>query len=161
MEFLFLCRLVLFLYDRHMSLYVAETRVVLKYQCTSLHRHCWFQYFGLLLLDISQLDQIYFKITMHPYIGRVQLHIVVQQHPWNYVASTTPCPLDANIIECWLLLKTQLKKRVHRINSVQDIEHEIQSIMTRISLVYIRNLYSSLPRRMQRIIATNGHITKY
>jgi hypothetical protein len=49
---------------------------------------------------------------------------------------------DANMIEnCWLLLKNSLQKRLYRIHSVTDMEHQIMDIWQTIPLHYIRNLY--------------------
>ena len=69
---------------------------------------------------------------------------------------------DLNIIEnCWFLLKNELKKRSHRINNVRDLEREIRDIWVNITLIYIRNLYYSIPRRLLKVIKSKGFITNY
>lgn len=69
---------------------------------------------------------------------------------------------DVNIIEnIWLLLKNQVKRHMMNIDTVDDLKAVLQHAWLSIPLMYIQNLYSSIPRRLQLVIRSKGHITKY
>lgn len=69
---------------------------------------------------------------------------------------------DVNIIEnCWLLLKNKLKRRSAAVQNVQELEQEIRKIWTSIQPMYIRCLYTSIPKRLLKVIRSKGYITKY
>ena len=55
----------------------------------------------------------------------------------------------------WLYMKRQLQK------SSVDLLREIQSMWRNIELDYIRNLYQSIPDRLDNLFKMKGHLTKY
>lgn len=103
-----------------------------------------------------------FKITMHQYIVEDPCWITklklnnIQRMLWS--AAQSP---DANIENCWLLFKNQLRKCASRINNAADLEREIRRIWTTFPIHYIQNLYKSLLQRIVRIIRSKGYTTKY
>lgn len=69
---------------------------------------------------------------------------------------------DLNIIEnCWYRLKRQLKNRRDIIRSKDQLALAIRDIWLNTPVDYIRNLYSSIPRRIRNVITSKGYITKY
>ena len=58
---------------------------------------------------------------------------------------------DLNITEnIWLFIATK-----------NDLLREIQSVWRDIELDYIRNLYQSIPDRLDNVVKMKGHLTKY
>ena len=58
---------------------------------------------------------------------------------------------DLNITEnIWLFIATK-----------NDLLREIQSVWRDIELDYIRNLYQSIPDRLDNVVRMKGHLTKY
>ena len=69
---------------------------------------------------------------------------------------------DLNIIEnIWLYMKRELQKSAVDIATKNDLLREIQSVCRNIELDYIRNLYQSIPDRLDNVIKMKGHLTKY
>ena len=69
---------------------------------------------------------------------------------------------DLNIIEnIWLYMKRELQKSAVDITTKNDLLREIQSVWRKIELDYIRNLYQSIPDRLNNVIEMKGHLTKY
>ena len=69
---------------------------------------------------------------------------------------------DLNIIEnIWLYMKREQQKSAVDIASKNDLLREIQSVWRNIKLDYIRNLYQSIPDRLDNVIKMKGHLTKY
>ena len=69
---------------------------------------------------------------------------------------------DLNIIEnIWLYMKRELQKSAVDITTKNDLLLEIQSVWRNIELDYIRNLYQSIPDRLDNVIKMKGHLTKY
>ena len=69
---------------------------------------------------------------------------------------------DLNIIEnIWLYMKRELQKSAVDIATKNDLLREIQSVWRNIELDYIRNLYQSIPDRLDNVIKMKGHLTKY
>ena len=65
---------------------------------------------------------------------------------------------DLNIIEnIWLYMKRELQKSAVDIATRVDI----QSVWRNIELDYIRNLYQSIPDRLDNVVEMKGHLTKY
>ena len=70
--------------------------------------------------------------------------------------------LDLNIIEnIWLYMKRELQKSAVDITTKNDLLREIQSVWRNIELDYIRDLYQSIPDRLNNVIEMKGHLTKY
>ena len=70
--------------------------------------------------------------------------------------------LDLNIIEnIWLYMKRELQKSAVDITTKNDLLLEIQSVWRNIELDYIRNLYQSIPDRLDNVIKMKGHLVKY
>ena len=70
---------------------------------------------------------------------------------------------DLNIVEnIWLYMQRELQKSVVNIGATKnDLLREIQSVWWNIELNYIRNLYQSIPDRLDYVIKMRGHLTKY
>jgi transposase len=69
---------------------------------------------------------------------------------------------DLNIIEnVWRILKIRLQTRVTRIHNRQELIDAVQEIWQSLTPMYIKSLYSSLPRRIRAVLVANGCITKY
>ena len=69
---------------------------------------------------------------------------------------------DLNIIEnIWLYMKREQQKSVVDITTKNDLLREIQSVSRNIELDYVRNLYQSIPDRLNNVIEMKGHLTKY
>ena len=69
---------------------------------------------------------------------------------------------DLNIIEnIWPYMKWELEKSAVDIATKNDLLREIQSVWRNIELDYIRNLYQSIPDRLDNVIKMKGHLTKY
>ena len=69
---------------------------------------------------------------------------------------------DLNIIEnVWWRLKHELRNHPERLRSKANLETAIRDVWTNIPLNYIQNLYSSIPRRIHRVLMSKGYITKY
>ena len=69
---------------------------------------------------------------------------------------------DLNIIEnIWLYMKRELQKSVVDITTKNDLLREIHSVSRNIELDYVRNLYQSIPDRLNNVIEMKGHLTKY
>lgn len=69
---------------------------------------------------------------------------------------------DLNIIEnVWLLMKNTVKKNMRDINTVHDLKRVLFRTWKSIPLMYIQNLYSSIPKGLRVVIRSKGHITKY
>ena len=59
-----------------------------------------------------------------------------------------------------LHMKRELQKPVVNIGATKnDLLREIQSVWW--NIVYIRNLYQSIPDRLDNVIKMKGHLTKY
>ena len=57
-------------------------------------------------------------------------------------------------------MKRELQKSVVNIGATKyDLLREIQSVWR--NIVYIRNLYQSIPDRLDNVIKMKGHLTKY
>lgn len=69
---------------------------------------------------------------------------------------------DINIIEnIWLLIKNHVKRNISNINSTEDLKSVLIAAWNSVTILYIQNLYRSIPRRLQKVIRSKGHITKY
>jgi hypothetical protein len=69
---------------------------------------------------------------------------------------------DLNIIKnVWLKLKIELQKISETVDSRDQLYNKIFQIWTNISVDYIRNLYSSIPKRIRKVPTARGYITKY
>lgn len=69
---------------------------------------------------------------------------------------------DLNPIEnVWLVLKNHVKRQIFHIRTIDDLKHELQYAWNNLSKTYLRSLYSSLPKRCRKVIASKGFITKY
>ena len=67
---------------------------------------------------------------------------------------------DLNIVEnIWLYMK--LQKSAVNIATQNNLLREIQSMRRNIELDYIRNLYESIPDRLDNVTKMKGHLTKY
>ena len=81
------------------------------------------------------------------------------QASYPAISYTTP---DLNIIEnIWLYMKRDLQKSAVDITTKNDLLPEIQSVWRNIELDYIRDLYQSIPDRLNNVIEMKGHLTKY
>ena len=58
-------------------------------------------------------------------------------------------------------MKRELQKSVVDIATKNDLVQEIKSAWRNIELDYIRNLYQSIPGRLDNVIKMKGHLTKY
>ena len=58
-------------------------------------------------------------------------------------------------------MKRELQKSAVDILTKNDLLREIQSVWWNIELDYIRNLYQSIPDRVDNVIQMRGHLTKY
>ena len=69
---------------------------------------------------------------------------------------------DLNIIKrIWLYMKRELQKSAVDIATKNDLLREIQSVWRNIELDYIKNLCQSMPDRLDNVIKTKGHLSKY
>ena len=69
---------------------------------------------------------------------------------------------DLSIIEnIWLYMKRELQKSAVDITTKNDLLREIQSVWQNIELDYMRNLYQSIPDRLNDVIEMTGHLTKH
>ena len=69
---------------------------------------------------------------------------------------------DLSIIEnIWLYMKRELQKSAVDITTKNDLLREIQSVWRNIELDYMRNLYQSIPDRLNDVIEMTGHLTKH
>ena len=69
---------------------------------------------------------------------------------------------EINIIEnVWRKMKILLQRRVHNIQSRQDLIDNILDIWLSFSPLYIKSLYASLPTRIRHVLRANGCITKF
>ena len=82
------------------------------------------------------------------------------QASYRAISYTTP---DLNIIEnIWLYRKRELQKSAVDVTITKnDLLREIQSVWRNIELDYIRDLYQSIPDRLNNVIEMKGHLTKY
>ena len=55
----------------------------------------------------------------------------------------------------------KLQKSAVNIATKNDLLREIQSMRRNIELDYIRNLYESIPDRLDDVTKMKGHLTKY
>ena len=58
-------------------------------------------------------------------------------------------------------MKRELQKSAVDITTKKDLLREIQSVWRNIELDYIRDLYQSIPDRLNNVIEMKGHLTKY
>ena len=58
-------------------------------------------------------------------------------------------------------MKRELQKSAVDITTKNDLLREIQSVWRNIELDYIRDLYQSIPDRLNNVIEMKGHLTKY
>ena len=90
---------------------------------------------------------------------------IVQRWKTIHGVHTMPWPAlspDLNIIEnVWAILKHGLQRRADHINTVEELKTHITAIWDRVSPLYIKNLYSSMPRRVHAVLKRKGHFTKY
>ena len=69
---------------------------------------------------------------------------------------------DLKVIEnIWLYMKRELQKSAVDITTKNDLLREIQSVWRNIELDYMRNLYQTIPDRLNDVIEMKGHLTKY
>ena len=69
---------------------------------------------------------------------------------------------DLNTIQnIWLYMKRELQKSAINIATKNDLLREIQSVWWNIELDYIRNVYQSIPDRLDNVINMRAHLTKY
>ena len=69
---------------------------------------------------------------------------------------------DLNIIEnIWLYMKRELQKSVVDITTKNDLLREIHSVSRNIKLDYVRNLYQSIPDRLNNVIEMKGHLPNF
>jgi hypothetical protein len=69
---------------------------------------------------------------------------------------------NLNIIEnVRLKLKIELQNISETVDSRDQLYDKIFQIWTNISVDYIRNLYSSIPKRIRKVPTARGYITKY
>ena len=69
---------------------------------------------------------------------------------------------DLNIIQnIWLYMKRELQKSAINIATKNDLLREIQSVWWNIELDFIRNVYQSIPDRLDNVINMRAHLTKY
>jgi hypothetical protein len=97
----------------------------------------------------------------------VPCHVSLRSTQWKQGnnINTLPWPPqspDINIIEnMWKVLKLRVQRRTNEIRNAGDLETVVRDIWSDLPLLYIRSLYSSLPRRIRCVLRTRGHITKY
>ena len=58
-------------------------------------------------------------------------------------------------------MRRELQKSAVDIATKNDLLREIQSVWRNIELDYIRNLYQSIPDRLDNVIKMKGRLTKY
>ena len=58
-------------------------------------------------------------------------------------------------------MKRELQKSAVDITTKNDLLREIQSVWRNIELDYIRDLFQSIPDRLNNVIEMKGHLTKY
>ena len=58
-------------------------------------------------------------------------------------------------------MKRELQKSAVDITTKNDLLRENQSVWWNIELDYMRNLYQSIPDRLNDVIEMKGHLTKY
>ena len=58
-------------------------------------------------------------------------------------------------------MKRELQKSAVDIATKNDLLREIQSVWRNIELDYIRNLYQSIPDRLDNVLKMKGHLSKY
>ena len=58
-------------------------------------------------------------------------------------------------------MKRELQKSAVDITTKNNLLREIQSVWRNIELDYIRDLYQSIPDRLNNVIEMKGHLTKY
>ena len=69
---------------------------------------------------------------------------------------------DLNIIEnVWFKMKIELQKISETVDSRDQLYDKIFQIWTNISVDYIINLYSSIPKRIRKVQTARVYITKY
>ena len=61
----------------------------------------------------------------------------------------------------WRMLKIRLKRSLKTIRNRDDLVREAIRIWESLTVPYIRDLYHTIPRQIQAVIASKGHITKY
>ena len=69
---------------------------------------------------------------------------------------------DVNIIDnLWRWIKILLQRRLHTINSRQELIDTVFEIWDSFTPDFIKSLYASIPRRVRQVLRANGCITKY
>ena len=69
---------------------------------------------------------------------------------------------DLNVIEnVWRTLKISLEKRLNEIKTKDDLIRVVTDIWTTLTIDYIQELYSSLPRRISAVRKSKVYITKF
>ena len=69
---------------------------------------------------------------------------------------------DINIIEnIWLKIKRLLQNTARNITTRDELFNAILHIWQNIAPEYVRNLYLSIPRRIQAVVRSKGQLTKY
>ena len=58
-------------------------------------------------------------------------------------------------------MKRELQKSAVDITTKNDLLREIQSVWRNIELDYMRNLYQTIPDRLNDVIEMKGHLTKH
>ena len=58
-------------------------------------------------------------------------------------------------------MKRELQMSVVNIATKNALPREIQSVWRNIELDYVRNLYQSIPDRLDNVLKMKGHLTKY
>lgn len=70
--------------------------------------------------------------------------------------------IDLSPIEnIWLLFKNEITNKPYLIHTTNDLEHKLLHVWKEKSLIYIQNLYESIPRRCRHVIIQKGDIPKY
>lgn len=69
---------------------------------------------------------------------------------------------DINIIEnIWLKIKRSLQSMARDITTQDELFNVKLDIWQNIAPEYVKNLYLSIPRRIQAVVRSKGHLTKY
>ena len=61
----------------------------------------------------------------------------------------------------WYRHKHELKRLLRNLTSASELETAIRVFWNKTPVSYIKNLYSTIPRRLQSVIKSRGYISKY
>lgn len=68
---------------------------------------------------------------------------------------------DINIIEnIWLKIKRSLQSMTRDITTQDELFYVLLDIWQNIAPEYVKNLYLSIPSRIQAVVRSKGHLTK-